>query len=262
MAPTCSYDEFMERLDNGLFIAIEGIDGAGKTTQVEMLQRFFAAVGDDAVRSKEPTDGPWGQKIRQSAANGRMTWQQETEAFVADRAQHLEQLILPALASGRTVILDRYMYSTIAYQGSHGGDVAELTKVVFDNAPEPDIVFLLDVPAELGMMRVEHGRGDTPNAFEKIEGLRHARQIFNSLAETHKEIVTIDGTRKEKAVHNDIVAALLAGPLKKRHCAKSYGCDEPALCIDRKLGNCRWVNMCKAADLPTEMLVRISNSSL
>jgi dTMP kinase len=130
----------MERTDSGILIAFEGIDGAGKTTQVELLERFLLESGEKVRRSKEPTDGPWGQKIRESAANGRMPWADELHAFTEDRKQHVRELILPALQNGKTVILDRYFYSTIAYQGTRGGDVDKLTAQLVDTTPEPDVV--------------------------------------------------------------------------------------------------------------------------
>ena len=108
----------MQRHDSGTLIAMEGIDGAGKTTQVDLLVEFLRSAGVRVVRSKEPTDGPWGKKIRHSAANGRMTLEQEIEAFVDDRKEHVQNVIAPALNDGQTVVLDRYFYSTIAYQGS------------------------------------------------------------------------------------------------------------------------------------------------
>src|SRR5262249_15628614 len=164
--------ECMRRSDSGLLIAVEGIDGAGKTTQVEFLTEFFTSAGVSVVRSKEPTDGVWGQKIRQSAANGRMALEEELQAFVEDRKEHVREKIGPALSRGATVILDRYFYSTIAYQGSRGGDIDAITDRVLKSAPEPDIVLLLDVPPEVGLSRIAQGRGDTPNAFETVNNLK------------------------------------------------------------------------------------------
>src|SRR4051794_11632799 len=144
----------MKRSDQGCLIAVEGIDGAGKTTQVEMLARFFSAVGESVLKSKEPTDGVWGQKIRLSAAKGRMSLDEELNAFVEDRKEHLRDTIRPALAAGKTVILDRYFYSTIAYQGARSGDTATLATKVAEGVPEADAVVLLDVTPELGLARI------------------------------------------------------------------------------------------------------------
>ena len=237
----------MNRSDPGILIAIEGIDGAGKTTQVELLARFFEAAGEPLVRSKEPTDGPWGQKIRQSAANGRMSWQDELAAFVEDRKEHLRDKILPALSRGETVILDRYFYSTVAYQGSHGGDLESILNVVTASAPEPDAVLLLDLPPEVGRSRISEGRGETPNAFENLANLKAVRGAFLRLAKNRSTITRIDATASVRVVQAEILKTLLEGVLKKRHCAKKWGCDDPFNCSYRMTGECRWVDMLKLA---------------
>src|SRR2546430_9038964 len=129
----------MTRSDTGILIAIEGIDGAGKTTQVAHLADFLKRAGDSPICSKEPTNGPWGRKIRESAANGRMNLADELRAFTEDRKQHVRDLILPSLAAGRTIILDRYLYSTVAYQGARGCDIDLLMSEMLSIAPEPDV---------------------------------------------------------------------------------------------------------------------------
>ena len=101
--------------NSGLLIAIDGIDGAGKTTQVEFLRKVFSDAGMEVVCSKEPTDGEWGSKLRESAQNGRLSLEDELDLFVKDRRDHVETLITPELEAGKIVILDRYYYSTITY---------------------------------------------------------------------------------------------------------------------------------------------------
>lgn len=238
----------MTRTDNGILIAVEGIDGAGKTTQVSLMVNSFGAAGEMAVRSKEPTDGPWGQRIRQSASNGRMSLSEEILAFVEDRKQHVKELILPALSQGKTVVLDRYFYSTLAYQGARGADVDRLTSQMLDIAPEPDVVLLLDVPPEVGFARISRDRGDTPNCFENLKDLAAVRNIFLKLAEKHQQITRIDGTQSVEAVHRSILRTLLDGVLK-RWCAKPEGCDDPIHCVYRIAGNCRWAAMRQAVHL-------------
>src|SRR4051794_4247303 len=105
----------------GILIAVEGIDGAGKTTQVTRLCAALADVGETVVRSKEPTNGPHGRRLRESAQTGRMNADEELQTFIADRREHVETVIRPALERGETVILDRYFYSTVAYQGVRTG---------------------------------------------------------------------------------------------------------------------------------------------
>ncbi len=106
--------------DAGILIVFDGIDGGGKTTQAKLLADILTAAGETVVLSKEPTDGPWGKQLRASATTGRMSLADELHAFTEDRKQHVTNLIAPALARGEIVILDRYFYSTIAYQGARG----------------------------------------------------------------------------------------------------------------------------------------------
>lgn len=243
------YPEMMSENRRGLLIAIEGIDGAGKTTQVEMLTRFLRDHGDTVIRSKEPTEGPWGKMIRDGAAKGRLPVDEELAAFIEDRREHVRDIIAPGLAAGSVVILDRYFYSTIAYQGVRGAPVADVTRSMVDQFPIPDVVFLIDVNANIGLSRVSVSRGDVPNAFETADNLRLTRALFREIYESgdHKNIVLINGTASIDRVHSQILRTLLEGPLKPRYCAKSYGCDDAYLCGPRITGECQWANMCQAA---------------
>jgi dTMP kinase len=105
-----------------ILIAIEGIDGAGKTTQVQMLREALERIGEHPVASKEPTNGRWGKLIKESATTGRLSIEDELNAFLHDRTEHVDSLVSPELNKGGIVILDRYFYSSIAYQGSRGGE--------------------------------------------------------------------------------------------------------------------------------------------
>jgi dTMP kinase len=190
----------------GLLIAVEGIDGAGKTTQVRLLSQALERLGEHVITSKEPTDGPWGRKIRESAATGRLSLDDELQAFVNDRIEHVRTLIQPALDVGKTVILDRYFYSTIAYQGSRGGDIAELKSRMEQIAPIPNVVFLLDLPAAEGIRRISESRNERPNEFEKIETLTRVRAAFNAIQEPR--MVRIDGGRAVEEVHEAVIGEL------------------------------------------------------
>jgi dTMP kinase len=166
---------------HGLFIVLEGIDGTGKSTQSKQLAEWFRAQGREVVASREPTDGPWGTKIRATAATGRLSPQEELDYFLRDRREHVEQLIAPALAAGKVVILDRYYFSTMAYQGSRGVDPAEIRRQNEAFAPVPDLLFILDLDVEIALTRIG-GRGDTANEFEKHDSLAKCREVFLSLA--------------------------------------------------------------------------------
>src|SRR6266516_1826503 len=101
----------------GFLIAIEGIDGAGKTTQAHFVQDKLMSRQLAVIRTKEPTMGHWGQILRDSALTGRLSLEEEVEAFLNDRREHVTNTILPELKAAKIVILDRYYFSTVAYQG-------------------------------------------------------------------------------------------------------------------------------------------------
>ena len=167
---------------SGLFIVLEGIDGTGKSTQAGLLAEWFRSRGREVVASREPTDGPWGRQIRSTALTGRLSPQDELELFLKDRREHVEQLIAPALAAGKVVILDRYYFSTMAYQGARGFDPAEIRRQNEVFAPRPDLLFILDLDVDTALSRIG-GRGDTANEFEKRDALAKCREIFLGLKE-------------------------------------------------------------------------------
>ena len=167
-------------MQRGLFIVIDGIDGTGKSTQARRLAAWFAARGREVVLSREPTDGPWGAKLRESAATGRLAPADELQCFLNDRRQHVAETITPALAAGKVVILDRYYFSTMAYQGARGFDPAEIRMLNEQFAPVPDLLLILDIEVNIALQRVG-SRGDIANEFEKRENLLRCREIFLSL---------------------------------------------------------------------------------
>lgn len=227
---------------SGILIAIEGIDGAGKTTQVGLLERAFAQLSEPLIASKEPTDGEWGRKIRASAQNGRMALDEELAAFIADRREHVQDKIQPALDSGKIVLLDRYFYSTIAYQGARGADVEKLSREMRAEFPVPDVTLLFDISPESSITRIAGSRGDIPNQFERVDQLRVVRDIFLGLAESDTTILKINATNDQARVFQDVIHALLATVLKSKRCAKAYGCDV-FYCAYRETGDCRWAEL-------------------
>ena len=186
-------------MSSGTFIVIDGIDGTGKSTQARRLAEWFESLGREVVLSREPTDGPWGKKLRESAASGRLSAAQELEYFLNDRRQHVEQLIAPALAAGKVVILDRYYFSTMAYQGARGFDPAEIRRLNEAFAPLPDLLLILDLEVEAALGRIG-SRGDTANEFEQRDNLTRCRQIFLSLGdEPFVRIIPCEGTINQVA---------------------------------------------------------------
>jgi dTMP kinase len=167
-------------MPEGLFIVIEGIDGTGKSTQARRLGEWFSSQGREVVLSREPTDGPWGKKVRESGATGRLSPEDELQYFLNDRLQHVEELIKPSLAAGKVVILDRYYFSTMAYQGSRGFDPEEIRRKNEAFAPVPDVLLILDLDVASALGRIG-SRGDVANEFEKRDNLERCRNIFLSL---------------------------------------------------------------------------------
>lgn len=226
---------------SGIFIAIEGIDGAGKTTQVKMLTDLLRAAGESVVASKEPTDGVWGRKLRESASTGRLPLSDELDLFTKDRKEHLDKVIVPALAAGKVVILDRYFYSTIAYQGSRGTDWRHVEQMM-SFAPVPDMVFLLDADPLVTLHRISHGRNERPNEFEQEQSLALCRSIFLKLAAERSEVKIIDAAQTVKQISQAIVQLMLDNAFLHARCAKKDGCDF-MYCSFRQSGTCDWATL-------------------
>lgn len=196
-------------MPDGLFIVIEGIDGTGKSTQARRLGEWFENRGHEVVLSREPTDGPWGRKLRESAATGRLSPEDELQYFLNDRRQHVEEKIRPALDAGKVVILDRYYFSTMAYQGARGFDPGEIRRLNEAFAPVPDILLILDLDVDTAHRRIGH-RGDSTDEFEKRESLEKCREIFLSLKdEAFVKVVDSSGSMDE--VFKKLLA--IVGPL-------------------------------------------------
>lgn len=164
----------------GFLLVIEGIDGTGKSTQAGLLEQRMTECGLRVLRTREPTNGRWGQMLRDSATTGRLSIEEEVEAFINDRREHVETKIMPALRDGKVVIIDRYYFSTAAYQGARGLDPQELMRRNEEFAPEPHLLVLLDLEVSEGHGRIQT-RGDQANHFEQTESLKRAREIFLSI---------------------------------------------------------------------------------
>jgi dTMP kinase len=185
----------------GLFIVFEGIDGSGKSTQAQMLFSWMKEKGVPVILTAEPSDGPIGRKIR--ALKMRPSPEKEAELFTQDRFDHLERTILPALKRGTTVICDRYVHSSVAYQGARGIDVQEIMNRNNKFAIKPDSVFLLEVPVDLALSRIATGRAGIFSAFEVSVQLQKVASIYGDLE--GPDIMRIDGTGPPEQVHKQIV---------------------------------------------------------
>lgn len=144
---------------NGKFITFEGIDGSGKSTQLQLLAADLRARGLDVLTTREPGGTPLGRELRQAFLETQETVAPMAEllAFAADRAQHVEFLIRPALAAGKVVISDRYADATFAYQGAGRGFPEEKVMQVIDlatNGLKPDLTLFLDISVETAIERM------------------------------------------------------------------------------------------------------------
>ena len=226
----------------GILIALDGIDGAGKTTQVRLLERALAGIGETVVVSKEPTDGQWGQKLRDSALTGRLPFDEELDAFIRDRQDHLKSKVIPALEAGNVVILDRYYFSTIAYQGILVDDYKTLEQQIRADVVVPDVAYWVDLPTDLAVSRVA-ARDGKLNLFEHQDDLAKAATIFRSISDVDPVFRQVDGTMSPMLLHQFIIDDLMDGAFKMKRCAKSYGCDDPVYCTPRFTSSCEWANL-------------------
>jgi dTMP kinase len=182
----------------GLFIVFEGIDGSGKTTQARRLVRRLRRRGFKASFFREPTRGRWGREIKRLAARaGSATPEEELALFVKDRRENVARNLGPALRAGRVVVLDRYYFSTMAYQGAKGIDVNRIRKMNEAFAVAPDLVVILDVDARAGLARIR-GRKRRDELFEREDYLVRVREIFLGLK--GPRFVHIDGRGDRRAI--------------------------------------------------------------
>ena len=167
-------------MKKGLLIVLEGIDGAGKSTQARFLVRMLRRKGLDAEYFREPSGGRWGREIKRKAKqDASLTPEEELDLFLKDRRENVEKNLKPALKRKKIVILDRYYFSTIAYQGAKGIDQARIRRLNEAFAPKPDLVFILDINAQAGLARIE-GRKKKDKLFERAAYLAEVRRIFRS----------------------------------------------------------------------------------
>lgn len=163
----------------GFLVVIEGIDGAGKSTLAHRLADGLEAAGHEVVRTREPTDGPFGRRIRALAASNRdrVPADEEWRLFHEDRRIHVEELVNPSLASGKVVVQDRSWPSTVAYQGERGLDRDMLRAAERRIAPDPDLLFVVDLEPEAARERIVSSRGQADD-FEGLESLKRLREVF------------------------------------------------------------------------------------
>ena len=188
---------------SGLLIVFEGTDGTGKSTQLQLLAQTLQEKGLPVVITREPTDGTYGKQIRELYANrDAVSREEELNLFLADRREHVDQLLVPALQSGKIILCDRYYLSTVAYQGAAGLDPAHIL-ARNDFAPVPDLALLFHAPIQTGVKRITQGRGEELNDFEKEDYLRQVAAMFSQM--DLPCIQRIDAARSIEAIRCDIL---------------------------------------------------------
>jgi len=187
-----------------LLIVFEGIDGSGKTSLSKMLLSFFKEKGWDVVWFREPADSQWGRKIRELAnLKDRIPISEELEYFIRDRRWNVATNILPNLNQNKTVILDRYYFSTACYQGARGLDMDEIIKTNTEFAPVPDITFIIDVDVDRALERIKLNREQEAKLFEKKDFLDRVRQNYLRL-KGRRNIHFIDGSPELPVVFEEV----------------------------------------------------------
>lgn len=191
-----------------MFIAVDGIDGAGKTTLVERLASFLRQKGCEPVVTKEPTgESHWGRELRRAAREGRLSKEDEISYFHQDRLHHIKEVIQPALGQNKIVITDRYVDSTLAYQSENLAEADKLyQRFRREGVLVPDVTLILCCPIETGLARIaKRGNGDK-STFETTKTLEKARAIFES--RRGRNYVRVDALGDADSSFNQALAAL------------------------------------------------------
>ena len=191
----------------GLLIVFEGTDGTGKSTQLNLLAIALQKMGFAVISTFEPTNGKYGQQIRALYTNRQKTsLDDELNLFLADRKEHVDTLLTPALRDGKIVLCDRYYLSTIAYQGAAG---LEPSMILDRNsfAPTPDLALIFHAPIATGVQRITEGRGEIQNDFEKEDYLMKVAEQFALLDLPY--IKRIDASGTIEAIHRDVLEQVM-----------------------------------------------------
>ena len=188
----------------GVFIVFEGIDGSGKSTHIRKLAKELRSIGHVVIETAEPSKDEIGSFIRRYARrnDGRLPVEVEALLFAADRRMHLKNVVEPALKKGHIVISDRYLHSTLAYQGALGLEldwIRELNRF----AIKPDLTLLLDILPEISLPRMKRKK----TVFEETDYLSKVRDIYLQFVE-QDEMVKIDADRAKKDIFEEIFTLL------------------------------------------------------
>ena len=204
-------------MKKGLFITIEGPDGAGKSTQIDFIKRYFDEKGIEAIFTREPGGTSISEQIREiilDKNNTEMDYMTEAMLYAAARAQLVNQVIIPSVREGKVVVCDRFVDSSIAYQG-YGrklGDVVEIINGYVIGECIPDLTLLLKLDSEKGMNRIEKDSVDRNGKdrleLEKISFHKEVLRGYLELEQKYERITGIDAGQSIEDVSRDIKAEL------------------------------------------------------
>ena len=203
--------------NKGYFISFEGIDGSGKSTQIQRLAKFLEALGLNVIITREPGGSVGGEEIRNLLLQGNVDrWSAETEIllFTAARRDHLERIILPALEEGKIVICDRFADSTRMYQGMRGPNLRNLVDSLNEKVIkfDPDLTILIDINPEISLKRAK-SRKTVEERFEDfgVELQMKMRKGFIELAkEFSNRIEVVNGRQSVDNLTQDICSLVKA----------------------------------------------------
>jgi dTMP kinase len=190
--------------EKGFFICLEGLDGCGKTTQAKLLVKRLKK-SYNAVYTGEPSHGKIGTFIKKYCLHGKRRLASVVEAllFAADRFEHVQNEVLPALNERKLVVSDRYVYSSLAYQGATGLDL-EWIKKINEHALRPDLAVFIDVNPEIVIKRLKRKK----SVMENLETQRKVREVYAKFVE-NGELVKVDGNRSKRKVADEILKVVL-----------------------------------------------------
>ena len=190
----------------GVFICIEGLDASGKTTHAHRLVRNLRRKGFDALYTTEPSRGEIGRFIRKHFYDRERRVPSVVEAllFAVDRVDHVEKEIKPMLERGKIAVSDRYVYSTLAYQGATGLDIKWIEEINRLALP-PNLAIYIDVPPEIVVKRIRRKK----DVMERLDTQRKVRAIYMKFVKNGK-LVSVDGNRRKDEVARDILTVVLS----------------------------------------------------